>query len=84
MQNRAYLPGMKKVPYSDVVGHFEGKTNMAEALGISRQAVYLWDDEIPEIQARRMIEMDDFPWKFDQLPVKPFQSGSVQKTRKCA
>ncbi len=41
----------KKTPYQQVVEHFNGAKPLADALGISRTAVYLWNGKIPPLRA---------------------------------
>lgn len=39
---------MKK---ADVIEYFGGIPQTAKALGLSRQSVYLWGDDVPELRA---------------------------------
>jgi len=35
----------------DAVDYFGGHTALAEALGVTRQAIYMWGDDVPELRA---------------------------------
>jgi hypothetical protein len=64
------------------VDHFEGYANLAEALGISRQAVYQWGDTVPEGMAYKLqvitaghlrVDPSDYPSKTRTAP-RPSQA----------
>lgn len=40
-----------KTIFQEIVNHFDGIPKMAKALGIRRQAIYLWNGVIPEGRA---------------------------------
>lgn len=45
------IPGMRKL---DAVNHFGSQRALADALGISEQAVSMWDELIPEGRAYQL------------------------------
>ena len=55
----------------DVADHFGGMTEVARALKVSRQTVYAWKEDVPELWARRLHDLTDgkllfirseYPW----------------------
>lgn len=44
---------------SDVIAHFETVTAVAEALGISIQAVSKWPEDVPELRALQLERITD-------------------------
>lgn len=78
-QANHYNPGMAAVqkpetPVSRVVSRFGGPTAFAEILGISRQAVWQWDEAVPHkhhvrlmtVAAERGIPLEH--WELTMLP----------------
>lgn len=59
------------VTFEEVVAHFGGThESLATALGISREAVTMWNGEIPEGRAWQIVAISNGRWRFEQLPVK--------------
>ncbi len=50
---------------SDAVSHFGSRLKIAEALGLSRSAVYAWGDVVPPLQAARLAEKSRGALPFD-------------------
>lgn len=42
---------------SEAVRIFGGHAPLAEALGITRQAIYLWGEDVPELRAYQIKEL---------------------------
>lgn len=60
-ENKAYLQfGMKK---DFAIAQLQGVKALAELLGIRRQAIYQWDDEVPKLRALELQDLrpDLFP-----------------------
>lgn len=57
--------------FEDVVAHFGGTHEaLAEALGITREAVTMWKGEIPESRAFQIEVLSRGKFKAADLPVK--------------
>lgn len=50
---------------SDVIAHFKTPAAVAEALGISRQAVCQWRELVPPLSASRLERVTDGKLKYD-------------------
>lgn len=45
--------------YTDIIKHFGGAANAGRALGICRQAVYKWQDGVPELRQYQLQRITD-------------------------
>lgn len=59
--------------YQEIIEHFEGVTNLAKALKIGRQAIYLWNGIIPEGRAYQIESLTK--GKFTGLDILERQSA---------
>lgn len=58
--------------FDDVIDHFGGThESLADALGISREAVSMWKGLIPESRAFQIEVLSGGKFKATELPVKP-------------
>ena len=75
---------MKK---QEVINHYGSVRATANALGLSRQAVYLWPDTVPEIQAWRASHESggelSFNWREEYLD-KGIRPGPQKKQLEAA
>ena len=66
----------------ELIKYFGSARVAAEKLGITSQAIYLWNDTVPEAQAWRAQHVSDgaltFDWKADYLD-KNIRSGPQNK-----
>lgn len=62
---------MMSMQKADAIRHFGGVQKLAHAVGLkSRQAVYLWPDEVPEKYQYKLHHMTG-----GQLPLSPHLEG---------
>lgn len=60
-----------KVTFKQIVDHFGGThESLAKRLGISREAVTMWAEEIPESRAFQIQVLSEGKFKTDDMPVK--------------
>ena len=46
-----------EISYDDAIKHFGGAVALAAALGITSQAVYLWNGKIPKLRQYEILEI---------------------------
>jgi hypothetical protein len=56
--------------FSEVLEHFGGITGLANALGVTTQAISQWEEEIPEGRAYQIEVLSKGKYKAAQLPVR--------------
>ena len=69
LRKHAYAPRM--ATFKEILDHFGGThQSLADALGISREAVSMWDEEIPEGRAWQIESLSGGKFRFADIPVK--------------
>jgi len=67
---------------SDVISHFGSRPKIAEALGLSRAAVYAWDELVPPLQAAKLAELSNGILRFDLSAYSDWNRPKRQRRRK--
>lgn len=60
------------------IEHFGGVTKLASKLGITRQAIHAWPDEVPDLYQYKLHYLSDGKLPLDASPHDPQQQGRAQ------
>ena len=73
---------MAQIEVAQIHKHFGSKSATARAIGRTRQAVGDWGDEVPENAANDLVQVLDFPFTLEQLPIRKYRPGPPRRAKK--